>query len=331
IRVESGRTTSDVDFVLRSPAIIHGKVTNGATGEPVYPVGVRISGAGRGRGAVSNMGKTDSEGNYRISLPLAKPSQLRVKWVYTHEGGTSDCEEKPDVQPFMLGPGEEKELDLVIWAAPATIPIRFVDEEGEPLPGIMPAIHVQREDQGENIGPGSTWGSGLISDTEGRTVWRGMSPEFEKYSVFGYRGAMAERNLVGTSDLFEIVPGEPVQEVLVVCEWKGDIQGVVLDSGGEPVEDEDFGLVAVLEEGVTSHFKPFTTGAGGAFTIQNAFPQGSYLRVAVFRQNEELIDVAVVKNVEILADMITDLGSLKLKPIPLEDMKAYMEEQASEK
>ena len=97
-----------------------------------------------------------------------------------------------------LEPGADKEFDFTV-DGPLTIPVRFVDDEGNPVEGVRTMI--------KNVDSGGQWG-GTISGPDGRAVLRGLNPQYT-YGIFG--GGSEHHQVKGE-------PGETLPELVVTCQ-----------------------------------------------------------------------------------------------------------------
>ena len=337
IEVKTGQTTGGVDFVLYPPARVYGKVTDASSGRPAYPV--RVLAVGEVRGGILGFGSrpksilgsvsTDENGSYDLPLGVDGRLELQIWWKFDEgQGGNVGDERSKKVTTLQLDPSDEEEVSFTVPAAPINVPIRFVDRNGVPLEGIRAGMRVPWDTDGIN-------GRGLISDTDGRVTWR-SAPANQTYRVIGFvtePRLMAPRFMVlGISEPFTGEPGETVPEVVVVCstyDGVGGIEGVILDADGMPVAGAGIECRALLEDGkltdeVVVGDLEAATRADGSFVMLDALPNGIHPRLVLTCETEDQLEMAVIDNVRIEVDGVTDLGTIRLEPITREQAEAVL-------
>lgn len=315
IRVKGGQTLGGADMTLpENPDVrIHGRVTDAATGTPAVILGL---GAGVMPDAESpyrflGFGRTDVHGRYEIKMALDRPTQVMINGTYMcqlggigaklvrTEGGQADS-------TLTLNPGDEMEVNFTT-DAPLSIPVRVVDEVGQPIAGV-------------NVGVGSikdgAWQHGfryVTTDAAGIAVCAGLPPS---YTFFVYAVSGSEVSSPHGGQPITLAqhgpisgkPGETVPEVTLVVELKGGIEGVLTNADGEPLANAPL-RVSAGEQTITTQ-----TRADGGFTIVYAFSPGLYGELSLTTTVEGAAYAGTTSDVEIVADGITDLG-----PVALED------------
>jgi RNA polymerase sigma factor (sigma-70 family) len=328
IAVRSGQKTPGVDLVLGEdvePAVIRGVVTDRGSGKPVCPVAVaavKTDASGRRvRGSPVETAVTEPDGSYIIDLPFVeKGSRFALICKFYTEGGSNWGNTDRNQVNLDVNPGEEKVFDFSV-DAPLTVPIRFVDEDGEPVQGVMSAI--RQADQSGGCG-------GLTSDAEGRVVHHGLPAGLSYRAVAWASGQGVFFRVLGVSAPFTGRPGETVSEVEVKCRtiW-GGIQATFVDDSGNPVAGGEIACKpipapgndlpdpakAVMDTGAS-------TGPDGSLAVTDMLPEGRYTALHFFldasgRDATEIL-VATVRDVEIRAGAPTALGTVSLERMPKE-------------
>ena len=314
VRVVAGQTTSGVDFILGATdaAAIYGRVTDTTSGMPVYPLEVSAQPANPNSPFSAYQGgamSTDSDGFYRITLNIDRPYQFRVMWRYINNGGGEAPREDAEVVVLELGPGDEEEINFTV-DAPITVPMLFVDKNTQPLDSIGAGVC--------RAGSGGGWGSLLVSGLDGRVTYYGMSPG-RMYQAVGRKND----RVIGKSEPFSGQPGETVPEVQVVCLNSGGIEGQIVYPDGQPAVNETIMCVALTGDSPEMSGDTDIAEADGAFCILQALPEGTYPKIILLcqpqgdEQPEEVL-MATLENVEIIADGVTNVGTIALESVPVE-------------
>ena len=311
LRVQAGRETAGADLILgeTSFATLRGRVTDRATGRPACPVVVTAAlyGGGpkdyfqakRGRSAV-----TLPNGRYELRLGnLTAPVEFSVGHLYMTEGGSAWDQPEEELATVTLGPGETREMDLVV-DAPVTAPVRYVGADGKPLPGMGTGIRM--------AGAQGGCGGVLVSGADGRVVFHGLRPGV-KLEALAWLGAGSRMDTVGVSGAFTGEPGQTVPELTVVCRLAGGVEGLLTYPDGRPAANTALlcGAEGVDGETVAAGASA-TTDALGHFQLPASFPEGRHPGIVVNFLDRESATVysAAAANVEIAAGALTNLGTL---------------------
>jgi hypothetical protein len=310
VRVQAGRTTTGVDLVIRpvssTTAVIHGTVTDSTTGAPACGVTVEAAGTSIGLG---DMAVTNRDGSYILRIGhITETYSFLVRYTYLTEGGNAWPEPEGEIATLELGPGDDEELNFAV-DAPIVVPVRYVDTNGVPLVGIEAAIR--------QAGGGGGCGGVLESDIEGRVTFHGIPP-FLELEALAWRKEGALRTM-GVSDPFVGQPGETVPEVLVVCHGLGGIEGIMVDSSGQPIPHVSVPLKIMQEDGSLLWGCRASTDAQGAFCVLDSLPEGVCAQVFFVVDKEDHFDLAVIEDIEIVADAVTNVGTIVLEPVSRED------------
>lgn len=320
IRVKAGTTTANVDLTLggAAGAVIRGTVTDRSSGKPACPVVVTAA-------LVSDTGEADTnpiwfqtpaggsavthlDGTYELSIrAVGEGQQFRMSYAFMTEGGSAWEQPEEEVALFDLKPGDEKRLDFTV-DAPVTVPVRYVDTNGNPLAGISAAMH----QAGSRGGCGGT----LTSDAEGRVTFHGIPPETDLQAV-AWRHTGDGTQTLGESEPFSGQAGETIAEVVVVCRMPGGIEGTIVYPDGRPVANTPVSCEALSGVGGLPPVQgTVTTDGQGALRILDAVPEGVYrvARVAFVDPDSARPYVAQVQNVEVIAGSVTSLGTLAVQP-----------------
>ncbi len=312
VHVKAGQTTR-VDLKLGDTAsgVIYGKVTDRTSGQPVCPV-VVTAGDGAESGGLRAMMRsmhggaavTGLDGQFRLTIPnLASRVSFVVSHSFMTEGGSAWEQPEAIGATVDLGPGEEREVNLVV-DAPVTVPVRYVNSDGSPREGVSAAMRAA----GASGGCGGT----LISDADGRVTFHGIRPGISLQAV-AWLDAGNDLKTIGVSEPFEGQPGETVPEVIVTCHDNGGVAGAVRYPDGTPAAGTDILCVALLADGSMAPAEgALTTDANGAFELEDAFPENDYAMIAIgFIGGDPTLPYSVmIPGVQIAAGEITDLGTL---------------------
>jgi len=318
VRVNAGRTTSNVDLVLRgTDTRVFGKVTDSASGAPVGGLTVVLGTAEPGEGGAGSKNVTAvtaADGSYEFRLPgLERPARCRLAYLYMTEGGIAWEPRDVEVATLDVSPGSEEEVDFSV-DAPVTATALFVDGKGNPLKGILAMVS-------EAAWPTRACG-GQLSGPDGKVTQHGLPPNVALRIAGCSEDGLGE---VGASEPFMGRPGEVLREVRVVCLPRGGIRGVLVDAAGAPLAIPGINARAYPADGGS----PITFGgfveAGGSFNIRSALPAGDYARiVAVTGSEGGPYYAGFVENVEIAENGVTDIGPLAMTEITLDQVKEVL-------
>ena len=306
IRVDPGKTTQGVDFVLRPSARVYGRITDATSGDPVYHLGVWFRMVGPDGSTSPTMvgwAETSPDGRYTEELIAEETGRVQVGASYCHPCGTNETVGGEPPPVFDLQPGSEIEVNFTV-DAPFTIPIRVEDENGDPMEGVW----ITLKDVQANL----TWSNDrVLTDSEGRFEWYGMTPG-RTYAAGAIDITRAGQSWLGGIEPITGGPGETVPEVVIVVEAKGGIEGFILDADGSPVALAQIECRAVSEDGSLSPIQRGGTDEQGVFCVLRALPEGVHPTVLVGRQTENGYDVGIIENIEIVANGVTDVGIIQL-------------------
>jgi RNA polymerase sigma-70 factor (ECF subfamily) len=306
LRIKDDATIENVDFVLRSRARIHGRLTNIGDGAPVALVGVKAAIAAEGPMPERPAGetKTDEDGYYEMELALEERNQVRLSAVCVlSSGDRATINGGPAV--VSLRAGEERQVDFAI-EAPITIPIRVIDEAGNPKPDVDLRIH--------RLSAGDSWWPGWVkTDEDGRYMWRGLGADtYLLEAVDPSRSGGSD--LLGRGGPVSGAPGETTEEVVIVCAVEeGGIEGVLVGADENGIANRAVGSGGV-RDGELYALKQGHTNEDGSFCILYALPAGTYSKICLGSQLDDgRIGVAIIENVEIEREIVTDLGVVRLE------------------
>ncbi|MFC1736272.1 sigma-70 family RNA polymerase sigma factor [Candidatus Hydrogenedentota bacterium] len=211
VLVQAGRTTSGVDFVFDPASMtrLHGVVTDASSGVPAYPLRILLVEEGADPNDLSEArvpvtSRVAPDGSYEFTLDISETVYYNVCYQYVefqHVDGhyiTVRMEAIPATD-VALEPGADKEFDFTV-DGPLTIPVRLVDDEDNPVEGVRAMI------KNPDLGKRAQWG-GSISGPDGRTVLRGLNPQYT-YEIFG--GGSKHHEVQGG-------PGETLPELVITC------------------------------------------------------------------------------------------------------------------
>ena len=312
VRVQPGETTRNVDFVLRAGARVYGRVTDATSGLPVFPLLVWagwVQDNADSRQTIVGQASTGVDGRYDMHLKIGANRHLQVGAAYTHPAGTLEAIGGSQPVAVELEPGAEVQVDFTV-DAPITIPIRVVDENGVPLERI--GIALNNPSLNRELGfpeSATTWSGGsLVTDTDGRYVWSGLTPR-QTYVVRAMDLMLSgSEALLGESGPIMGEPGETVAEVVVVCVTKGGIEGTVIDSNGDPCADLPITVMGIKPDGLQVDPVKTVTDANGRFVVLRALPEGIYAEIRMSSENRGVLEEAYAENVKIVSDSVVDLG-----------------------
>ncbi|HIJ73671.1 MAG TPA: sigma-70 family RNA polymerase sigma factor [Candidatus Hydrogenedentes bacterium] len=319
VRVRAGQTTAGVDLEIAAKrgAVIYGNVSDRATGEPVCPVAIQatvVYPEGESGGRFGGTAVTDPDGTYTLHIKnLREPHRFRISYHYFTQGGSSwGTPEDAELAEFDLEAGDEEEFNFSV-DAPMTVPVRFVDDTGAPVEGVMAMIRL--------AGGGGACG-GPLSDEEGQVIFYGI-PAGPRYEVMARRG---EERLLGISKPFTGQPGETVPEILVVCPLRGGgIEGIVTDAQGNVVPNVHVACWVLQSDGTYLGVPGVYADEQGAF-YNRKVAVGFHQNVLLAYRNPETGEFAhiILNNVEVAEEAVTDLGKLTFEPTTSADLHAIV-------
>ncbi|MFC1734492.1 sigma-70 family RNA polymerase sigma factor [Candidatus Hydrogenedentota bacterium] len=311
IRVTSGKEISGVDLILYQEARLYGKVKYKANNQPAYPLKVCVGPWNPDKSyGYEFSGNTKPDGSYSLTMPIDRSRKFFVFFEYGEEVRV----ENAVVGSVNIRVAQEKEFDFAV-PAPCTLTVRLVEETGWPVPDVK--AHVS-----------APWPRGFFKtsnvDEEGRAEFSGIPPytSFRVEAVASSSGENSSSLVMGRSEPVVGEPGEHIDDVLVVCApGMGGIRGVIVETDGNPIADTAITCRVPTDDGKARKTPKEKTDSEGAFAMPSIFPQGEYpkLQVLCWRGTDLTTREdwqAVVKNVEIAADEVTDLGTITVKLVP---------------
>jgi RNA polymerase sigma factor (sigma-70 family) len=313
LRVEVGQTRSDVDVQLvEDPQVrLHGHVRDRESGEPAANVAMSIQMLNPHR--LLGMTTTDEEGSYALEITTTDAMNVSVHCTYLSllggYGGTELASVDGGVEgdTVTVSPGDDLEKDFTV-RAPITIPVRIVDIDGNPLPGFSVGVGT--------VNPPGVWesktGNSLPSGQDGRAVVKGLPPDLTYFVWVRNAGGTTLRppRAMSLSEFGPIdgQPGEITDEVVLVVEAKGGIEGVLVNANDEPLQ-ETFLSIQVQDTGEQVQTK---TNSDGIFAAVYALPPGNYDSLTVLALVNGQFLTASIPETAITVDTITDLGVITL-------------------
>ena len=316
VHVQAGKTTTGIDLVISTKddeTAVFGKVTDIASGDPVYPMGVDVLPVksdplhGLAEAVYSSV---DADGAFRITLNLMGECDVICRHRYETEGGGVWWD--PEGQTIRIKPHEQTEVNFSV-AAPFDVELEYVDEAGTPLPGIMTAMRRAE-------GRGGCGGS-LVSGPDGRATMHGLPPGIPLVAM-GWQ-EFGERNTVtiGCSEPFTGSAGQTLTGVRVVCRpitGAGGLSGALAWPDGSPVA-QTMVYCRTMWAGSQIEESVGLSAADGSFTSGNFLPEGVYPELAVgFEDDQGRIYGAIVNDVTISNGRTTPLGTLTVAEAPPE-------------
>ncbi|HIJ66275.1 MAG TPA: carboxypeptidase regulatory-like domain-containing protein, partial [Candidatus Hydrogenedentes bacterium] len=254
------------------------------------------------------------DGSYELVLPLEERTTIEIGAMYVAPATLEEAIDKADAPAFDVEPGEEREHSFTV-DAPATAPVRVVDEDGVALPDIV--LLLESATRGSSGGPGFT-----STDAEGRFTFFGVPPN-HTYVIRAHNFAMDwQSGWLGSSQPFTGEPGETLPEIVIVCEAKGALEGVFTDAEGKPVPNMHLGCWLRMPDGTLKGVPGANTDANGHFILADVSPEGFYSEILIACKRSDLLEMAFVRNVEIAVDVVTDLGVIVAEPISKEQEAA---------
>jgi RNA polymerase sigma factor (sigma-70 family) len=306
IRVRAGSCPVPVNLRLGEAVVVRGRVTERATGEPVAGVFVR---ALTGRGMCVGQGDTtDENGQYQIMLSIDKPETVQLLISYFQAGTMYSVDDLGEASHIRVTPGEMRTIDFAI-DAPVPVPIRVVYRDGTPFEGA--AIMTR-----DLVSDSWSFGIGCFTDSEGRYTLRGLKPEHTYKVVAGIRHRDGGWTPLATSEPFTTAYGETPPEVVLVIDPMGGLAGTIVAPEGYPLWDK-----LVRFEALNPHSGEACAGEArsndeGRFAKILALPEGYYPEIRISLRRGGAPYYAIVGDVTIRRDEITDLGPIDVVPDP---------------
>jgi protocatechuate 3,4-dioxygenase beta subunit len=296
VRVYAGQVTT-IDLVVDTndtmPALVYGYVTEPKSGLPVSPVRVQAFWSETAAIGTFLAGTTtDVDGFYQLYMPTI----IRREKVWISAGYRLDT----PVASLEVEPGSSKELNLSV-AAPITVPVRCIDEAGNPVGGEEVEVGV-----GIAMWPVSA---------DGRVTIYGLAPGRTYLVGAQMRGAEGREIHLGVSAPFSGEPGETVPEVTILCRRAfGTIVGQLV----MPPEAEEYvrfnrvmTSLTYEESGFRATYAAEINGSY-QFTIHEAGYGRCAFEVSILGRDKGLEWWAYIPEVEVVPGQTTDLGTLSL-------------------
>jgi hypothetical protein len=108
-------------------------------------------------------------------------------------------------------------------------------------------------------------------------------------------------------------PGETVQEVVLIVENRGGIEGILTDDVGTPLADTELEIVSLSDDGASRSLTT-RTDETGYFSRIRAFPPGCCQQLVLTTGDPGHELVTILTDIEIIRDAVVDLGTLPLEP-----------------
>ncbi len=310
VTVEPNAIT-EVNLVIGSHAYVMGQVSDSVTGGPLP--GIRVS-ASNSIGLESH-DISGNDGMYRVTMTIAERTSVSVHARYIHPNASSTA--RNGTQTTELSPGDEKRIDFSIHP-PLTIPIRAVDQDGHPLPGMVVGVGEIRE--------GGTWnyswpGMGR-TDEDGRLACHDLDPEgvYFAWLIHSQHAALPWNQryfdfILARSGPLMSEPGIALPEVVLVVADMGGIEGDVVGPSGEPLRNTQVTLSVDDQDGERLGART-RTDENGYFAILRAFPPARYSELELTAEANETNYRTVLNDIEVILDSVVDLGTVLLEPVP---------------
>ncbi|HIJ65925.1 MAG TPA: hypothetical protein HPP77_08225 [Candidatus Hydrogenedentes bacterium] len=154
------------------------------------------------------------------------------------------------------------------------------------------------------------------TDAEGRFSWFGIPPN---QTCVVRALDPTDDYVLGTSEPFTGEPGETLAEVLIVCGAKGGIEGIFSDAEGRPVPNIHLGCWLRMADGTLKGVPGANTDANGRFVLTEVSPDGFYSEVLIACKRSESLEMAFLRDIEIVADAIADLGVIVARPLSADE------------
>ena len=276
------------------PAVIHGHITDAATGDPLSPMYLFAVGSEKeDNDGLISMAVTQENGAYRLlchGLPEPTPISVRIEYCMSN----IDSSMATVMRDIVLGPGDEAEVNYAMTAS-VSAPVRVVWSTGQPIPRAEV--------------------SNVLSDDDGRLTLYGLAP-YETHQLIAWADEDTFRSTVplGSSAPFSGKPGERVPEIVITCPLLGSVVGRLILPDG--MTHNPTGEIVPCHTLEYSTAGPPRLGAflspDGTLRVPMA-PQGIYtLKFLVLAENDEDDDfyhyAAIIEDVVVVAGQETDIG-----------------------
>jgi beta-lactamase regulating signal transducer with metallopeptidase domain/protocatechuate 3,4-dioxygenase beta subunit len=313
-RWPQGAKTLVCDFKLARGALIHGRVLDGASGEPIAgasveyhpsPKNPNLKTGNRGTSyEFRNPVLTDGEGRFKLVglqgagyLTVETPQRIYIRKPLEEEQDPNARAMPMGYTPIDLAPpaGANKEVVIRLQRG-RTVALQAVGPQGERLPAVTAAW------QGRDALHGETWNHGE-SFPQGTIVLRDVDPE-RTTRVFMID---PQRKIGAACDITAQTPAGPVEVRLQPC---ATITGQAVSEDGEPADaqaylsmcfDPEVKRLSTKEPDIfryqlydnftyeQGHFEPIP---GGRFSFDNVLP-GIPLAVTAWESDGRSCTVAV--------------------------------------
>jgi hypothetical protein len=249
---------------------------------------------------------TDANGSYALNLSIDRPETAQLALYYVAGGSIYPVDGLPETSTIPLVPGETRTVDLAV-DAPVSVPVRVVYRDGSPVEGagIMtcdPALE------------SSSFGMDSFSDSDGRYTLCGLKPGHEYDIAAGILHKDGYWTLLAESGPVAGAPGETLPEVVLTCDPKGGLAGTVLCPEGYPLWDKLVRFEALNPYSGEACSGEARSNDEGRFTKILALPEGFYPEIRLSLRRGGAPYCAVVRDVTIQRDEITDLGPIAVVP-----------------
>jgi RNA polymerase sigma-70 factor (ECF subfamily) len=300
-----------MDLVQFTPATVRGTITDRTSKAPAENVTVCVSMGIAGPGASrapqyewqhTERAITDAEGNYCVPFAPPGAAPVTVQLFYGSQAHVSEANDAKAVRTFILTPGEEKELNFEV-DAPVTAPVRLLDGDGTPVAGVRLVLVFEGPE-----GPVTNSGISAITKADGRFVWRGLEPgrTYRVYTQDVFRdprggGLFSALTFTGK-------PGEVLPEMIMPYKPAGGIAATIMCIEGYALWDKQVVIEGYCPETGDLVLAISRTDENGHFTRMLGLPEGLYPSLALHLRRGGVHHSAIVENVAIVRNEVTDLG-----------------------
>lgn len=317
IRVEADAPTK-LDIVIQPEAIVAGIVRDTDSGAPLpsilifaRPVEMSLVMAGKTQ---NNAAVSDEEGRFSLELDAAQEQEFELQAYYQHPNGLIEAEPGTHMQRARLTPGKRLDVEIRV-DKPISIPVKVVDGDGSPLPGMLVGVGIVRGPQNWNY----SWSAVAQTDSLGKAHVASFSPR-DTYFVYvespysrdaAWDGRYFEQQILATSGEVKAIPGGRIDPVVLTVEPKGGIEATLVTVEGEPVADTPIHVFAGDGAAEPDSVVGYTDNRG-YLAIVRAFPPATYPRLVFNWKRKEGTLIAIAQDVDIAENGVTDLGQLTL-------------------
>lgn len=302
--VRSGQETRvdlTIDDKNRLPAMIYGRISDEATGQPaspffVFAVAPEVAEAPE-FGRIVSADITQEDGSYRmLCYGLTGSTEISVRINYcSHDSfGNEDAQNATVMRDIVIAPGGQEEVNFSVSAL-VTAPVRVVSSSGEPI-------------QGANV-------SNVVSDAEGRLTVYGLPP-YESNQLRAMWDAQSLHSflLLGVSEPFSGKPGETVPEVTITCPAPGSLVGhVTLPNGMTEIPTRDRMLCRLHYPDLGTVSLAAFLSIDGTLSVPIAPPGSCTAEFVTLAQNEVDYILAVIDDVVVASGQETNVGTIALE------------------